>query len=263
MNPYKEQLAQAFRNDVELLNTTRIAAMSSERPVDAITNINFIGGVLQNSPKSFPTGREVWSLFAVPEYSKSLAGTEYSQLSTLRVETTQDIFEAYLENALSQNKGLITYFPAEVSRVKTTFRNWSHSTMSNSLVRAIDATYNVQESLVTAWDLYTVLVQIYGEDGIRMRTRDLLKVRGRGIGATERKLDYGIFIPDTLHRTGDSFKALKSMNTALIARYYPHLNLPEHSAEFDIRAGRSGMSIGEYMIDQQKILVEMLRSRKN
>lgn len=257
---YQDRLHQAFHNDVRVLNETGIR---SANPIEAVAKIRFIGGYLRNSPESFPAAKDVWSFFAIPEFSDALVGTEYFQLNTLRVGTTKDIFDAYLENAVSQGKGLITYIPSEVSKVKTTLNNWSYSIGSSPIKKAVDSASNMFDAMVVASDLYNVLVEIYGVEGLRMRMSSLLTSRGRGIGPKERKLDYGIFIPRGLSATGDAFKALRTVNQALSSRYYPHLNLPEHSNEFDIRAGLSGTPIGQYLIQCERELVELLRNRKN
>jgi len=108
---YEAELKQAYINDVRLLNETRLNTNGVKHVTNLSARINVLAGSLQNAPKSFSAGKEMWSLFAIPEFQDALVGTEYEFMTTLKSPADKHHFEAYLELALSQGKGLITYFP--------------------------------------------------------------------------------------------------------------------------------------------------------
>jgi len=127
--------------------------------------------------------------------------------------------------------------------------------------RAVDAAMNMSEAMRAARDLYVILIQIFGVAGVRERLHSILTSGRKGIGSGERKFDYGIFIPNNLHSSGEAFKAFKRMNDALMDRQLPYIDLPQTSNEFDIRANIRGNLIGEYLIMLERDQTVTLRSR--
>lgn len=256
---YSDLVVSSYVNDIEVLNAYFSGTNITDE--DCLKRLNLIGGILKNSPKSFTQGLDAWSFLAIPVNGRWLNNTPYSMLGQLGVSTEELMFKAYLENAVSENRGLVSYTPHEMSVVKTTINNWTDHDYGNKTTRLLNASFRMSEAVVTSRDLYVALVQVFGADGVRLRLHSILNGSTNRKGNPEKKFDYGLFIPKSIHTTGKSFSALKRINDSLIDISYPCLDLPSSENEFNVRVVRTEQMPGEHLINCQKELTRRLRNK--
>lgn len=257
LNVYSDLIVSSYVNDIEVLNEYFSGTNISDE--DCLRRLNLLGGILKNSPKSFTEGSNAFSFIAIPVFGKYLDNTPYSLLTQLGVSVDEQIFRSYLEESVRTDRGIVSYTPHDMSVVKTTINNWTEHEYGNKTTRLLNASFRMSEAILTARDLYVALVQVFGADGLRLRLDNVLNGYRRA-GETK-KLDYGIFIPKSIHSTGKAFKAIKRINDSLMDISYPHLNLPSSENEFNIRVVRTDQMPGEYLINCQKELTMRLRKK--